>query len=95
MAIFWSYSPRLDCLPIRNRRLGPADVPAVVASIRHYAPRGYVVFSTTQTEYAHVYQLVPDGALDNLERAVADSPHFRLFYGNKDARIYQLVRGFR
>jgi hypothetical protein len=79
----------------RNRQLGPADVPAVVATIRHYAPSGYVVFSTTQTEYAHVFQLVPDGALENLESAVADSPHFRLFYGNKDARIYQLVRGFR
>jgi hypothetical protein len=84
------YSPHF-----RNRQLGPADVPAVVAAIRHYAPSGYVVFSTTQTEYARVYQLVPDGALDNLERAVADSSHFRLFYGNKDARIYQLVRGFR
>jgi hypothetical protein len=79
----------------RNRQLGRADVPAVVASILHYAPGGYIVFSTTQNEYAHVFQLVPDGALENLEKAVADSRHFRLFYGNKDARIYQLVRGFR
>jgi hypothetical protein len=79
----------------RNRQLGRADVPAVVASILHYAPNGYIVFSTTQNEYAHVFQLVPDGALENLEKAVAHSRHFRLFYGNKDARIYRLVRGFR
>src|SRR5690348_17767759 len=43
----------------------------------------YIVFSTSQNEYAHVFQLVPDGALQNLEKAVAASPHFRLFYGNK------------
>jgi hypothetical protein len=79
----------------RNRQLGSADVPAVVASIQHYSSRGYVVFSTTQTEYAHAFQLVPDGALGNLEKAVAHSRHFRLFYGNRDARIYRLVRGFR
>jgi hypothetical protein len=78
----------------RNRQLGRKDVPAVVASILHYAPGGYIVFSTSQIEYAHVFQLVPDGALENLEKAVASSRHFRLFYGNKDARIYQLVRGF-
>ena len=40
----------------RNRQLGSGDVPAVVASIRHYSPRGYIVFSTSQTEYAHVFQ---------------------------------------
>lgn len=78
----------------RNRQLGRGDVPAVVASILHYAPGGYIVFSTSQTEYAHVFKLVPDGALQSLEKAVASSKHFRLFYGNRDARIYQLVRGF-
>jgi hypothetical protein len=78
----------------RNRMLGRKDVPAIVSAILHYAPGGYIVFSSTQIEYAHVFQLVPDGALQNLEKAVSRSHHFRLFYGNGDARIYQLVRGF-
>jgi hypothetical protein len=77
----------------RNRPLGRADVPLVAASILRYSPSGYVVFSTTQTEYAHVFQLAPDGALASLERAMATSHQFRLWYSNPDTRIYELTKG--
>jgi hypothetical protein len=75
----------------RHRQLGPRDVPAVAALIRHYSPHGYIVFSTTQNEYARIFQLTPPGALTNLENAIAGSPQFQLWYSNPDTRIYELV----
>ncbi len=77
----------------RGRPLGSRDVPAVTALVEHYSQHGYVLFSTTQTEYAHVFQLTPDGALESCERAIASSPRFRLWYRNRDTRIYELVGG--
>jgi hypothetical protein len=76
----------------RHRPLGSADVAKVASVIRHYARTGYIVFSTTQTDYAHVFQLVPDGALQSLEANVATSSFFRLWYSNPDTRIYELVK---
>ena len=78
---------------LRSRPLGRVDVPLVAAAILRYSTSGYVVFSTTQTEYAHVFQLAPDGALASLERAMAASPQFRLWYRNPDTRIYELAKG--
>ncbi|MDX6715105.1 MAG: hypothetical protein QOH30_1663 [Baekduia sp.] len=75
----------------RYRELGPADIPDVISLIHQYAPTGYMVFSTSQSEYAKVFQLTPPGALANLEAAVRRSPLFRIWYQNSDARIYQLV----
>jgi hypothetical protein len=83
----------LQVRSFRNRPLGPRDVPAVIAQILHYGPTGFLIFSTSQENYARMFQLTPPGALHNLERAVARSPRFRLWYGNPDARIYELVRG--
>lgn len=75
----------------RNRPLGPADVPAVAASMKKYAPRGYLVFSTTQNTYANVFRVTPPGALGSLEAAIARSPRFRRWYRGSDTRIYELL----
>ena len=75
---------------LRYRRLGPADLPTVISLIEAYARNGFLVFSSSQMEYASVFGLTPPGQLANLERAVAGSPRFRLWYRNKDVRIYQL-----
>jgi hypothetical protein len=70
--------------------LGPAQIPAVVALIRQYSRSGYVVFSTTQYRYAAIKELTPPGELERLERAIAASSRFRLWYATADARIYEL-----
>jgi hypothetical protein len=75
----------------RYRDLGAADIPDVISLIHQYAPTGYMVFSTSQLEYAKVFQLTPPGALTDLENAVRRSPLFRIWYQNVDARIYELV----
>jgi hypothetical protein len=75
----------------QNRRLGPKQVPDLVGQIQLYSPRGYIAFSKDETAFAEVMRLTPPGALADLERAVARSPKFRLFYSNPDVRIYQLI----
>jgi hypothetical protein len=77
----------------RHRHLGSADIAAAISFMRQYSSRCYLVFSTTSTRYAEIYGLTPRGALPSLERAVKESPRFRLWYGNREARIYELVAG--
>jgi hypothetical protein len=74
-----------------HRPLGPAQIPAVIALIHQFSRSGYIVFSTTGSRYAAVHDLTPPGALENLEGAIAASPHFRLWYATSDARIYELI----
>ncbi|HWX46076.1 MAG TPA: hypothetical protein VNY52_12235 [Solirubrobacteraceae bacterium] len=75
----------------RHRPLGPANIPDVIAVIKQYSNRGYLAFSTTETTYARVFRLTSPGALGSLEQAVAHSRRFRLWYGDRDARIYELI----
>lgn len=75
----------------RYRDLGTSDLPDIVSLIHQYAGMGYIVFSTSQTEYAKVFQLTEPNALSHLEAAVAKSPLFTLWYKNADARIYALT----
>jgi len=75
----------------QSRQLGPADVPRVVRKIEEYAKHGYIAFTKDETEYGEVMGLTPEGALANLQAAVASSPEFRPWYRNADAQIYELV----
>ena len=76
-----------------HRDLGPADVPAVGAAILRTGTSDFLVFSVTEARSAQWAELAPPHALQNLEGAVAVSPYFRLWYANRDARIYELVSG--
>ena len=49
------------------------------------------MFANDETAYAQVMRITPIGALAHLEAAVARSPDFRLWYGNSEAQIYELV----
>ncbi len=74
----------------QDRPLGAADIPAVISVIHQYSRSGFVVFSTTGYRYAATHDLTPAGALESLERAIATSPYFYLWYSAPDARIYRL-----
>lgn len=85
-------NPNLLTEPVfAGRQLGAAEVPNVAARIREYAKQGYIVFDKDETAYAEVFRITPPGALGHLEAAVARSPDFRLWYGNQDVQIYELV----
>jgi hypothetical protein len=85
--------PNLLRIPqFRYRPLGASTIPAIIRETTKYSPNAYLVFSTSMENYARIFRLTPPGAIHNLEVAIARSPRFRLWYGNSDARVYELVR---
>jgi hypothetical protein len=86
-------SPLLTTPRFEHRELGPANVPAVGAAIFRSGSSDFLVFSTTEDRAAQWAELAPPDALRRLEGAVAASPYFRLWFANRDARIYELVSG--
>jgi hypothetical protein len=88
--------PNLMRLPqFRYRPLGASAIPAIIRETTKYSPNAYLVFSTSMENYARIFRLTPPGAIHDLEVAIARSPRFRLWYGNQDARVYELVPGRR
>jgi hypothetical protein len=87
-----AYDPKLIPNPeFTHRMLGAADLPGIESVLRSYAPHGYFAITTGMKVYAHVYDWLPDGSLDNLDLALASSKRWKLFYRNGDAVIYELV----
>ncbi len=86
----------LDSARFQHRVLGAADIPAIEQVAREHEPAQspgvtYLVISEQQEVYAKTYGLLPDGSVDNLERALDASPEWRVAYRNQDAVVYQLV----
>jgi hypothetical protein len=77
----------------QSHQLGPREVPDVVKRIHKYTRHGYIAFTRNETLYARTFNIIPPGAMGNLEAAIARSPHFRLWYRNSKVRIYELVAG--
>jgi len=83
----------------RHRMLGAADVPAVSSFYRRYMDangRGvYLVFTTGQAVWSQVLGLVPEGAMERLEAALARSEEWQVFFRSPDATIYRLLPSWR
>ena len=87
-----AYDPKLLPSPeFTHRVLGADDVPAIEKVVKSYSSHGYFAITTGMKIYAHVFELLPDGSLDNLDRALAASNRWRVFFRNSDAVIYELV----
>jgi hypothetical protein len=71
--------------------LGPADAHAVVRELSGY-PDALLMVSTSQANYAELFDLVPPGAVQRLEQALLVSPRFRVVYRNGDATLLRLRR---
>ena len=84
--------PNLLSNPVfQSRQLGAADVRRVIYRIEEYSNYGYIAFAKEETAFAQTLHITPQGALAHLEAAVARSPHFKLWYANKDVQIYELI----
>jgi hypothetical protein len=75
-----------------DRNVGVSDLEEIVNLVigQRYSA-AYLVVSQSQKEHAATMGLVPAGWIDNLEKALEQSEHFRLIFSNADARIYALV----
>jgi hypothetical protein len=80
---------------LRHRMLGARDVPVIAEVLRDYGGGrpAFLVVSRNGKAYSDVFDLLPSGSLDRLERALARSRRFRVWYRNDDTTIYELVRG--
>ncbi|MDQ6946453.1 MAG: HEAT repeat domain-containing protein [Actinomycetota bacterium] len=81
---------------LHNRSLDPSDPPVIAQLIERSAGPGasvgqYLVLSKGQQVYAEVMGLSPPGSLARLDRALAESPDWQVFYRNTDAVIYRLA----
>jgi len=76
-----------------GRILGVDDLPILAEMIRSYGvPTGYLVLSTSQSDVATLYGILPERSLVSLEEALLDSPDWSVFYRNSDTIIFQLVQ---
>ena len=76
-----------------GRTLGVDDLPMLADKIRSYGvPTGYVALSTSQSDAATLYGILPEGSLASLEEAMLDSSDWRVFYRNSDTVIFQLIQ---
>jgi hypothetical protein len=57
----------------QDRMLGPADIDAVVYELGGHR-EAYLMVSTSQADYAELYDLAPPGAVQRLERACWSRP---------------------
>ena len=79
----------------RDHVLGAVDVDALSALYRAHAADTpgdvYLALSADQQVYVEVLGLMPEGALAGLDRALASSPEWSVFYRNGDAVLYRFV----
>jgi hypothetical protein len=74
-----------------GRILGADDLPMLEDKIASYgATTGYLVLSTSQSEVARLYGILPEGSFASLEQALLNSPNWSVFYRNSDTIIFQL-----
>ena len=72
-------------------RFGARSLEDLIVSINELSLTPFVVFSTSDERLVDDEHLARPGAVTALEHAVARSSVFRLWYANKDTRIYELV----
>jgi hypothetical protein len=78
---------------LRHRMLGGREVPVIAEILRDYGGGrpAFLVVSRNGKVYSDVFDLLPRGSLDRLERALARSKRFRVWYRNDDTTVFELV----
>jgi len=87
--------PLTDVAELQGHRLGADDLPTLSRLYqKHFASspgKVYLSLSADQDVYAEVLGYMPKGSIAALDRALADSPQWRVFFRNRDAVIYEFV----
>jgi hypothetical protein len=76
--------------PLRTLPLTPDDLPTINSFIDESNPT-YLIFGKAMAPYLHYFGYAPDGKIEQLERTIAGSPNWHIYYVNKDVTIYTYV----
>jgi hypothetical protein len=75
-----------------GRMFGPADLPSLQRHLRSVGgTASYLVISDPMIASSDYFGHYPTGSLPALDRALAASPSWKVFYADHGVRIYQLV----
>jgi hypothetical protein len=93
-----SVPPTLTNLPaFQGHLLGPGDVDELNRVYQEHVAgtpgRVYLCLGADQDDYADALGFMAPGSLARLDRALAQSPQWRVVYRNRDAVIYQFLPG--
>jgi hypothetical protein len=79
---------------LRHRMLDTRHLPIIAEVMQGYGggEPAFLVVSRNGKVTSQVLDVLPKGSLDRLERALARSKRFRVWYRNDDTAIYQLVQ---
>jgi hypothetical protein len=81
-----------DDLPrLATQSRGADDLSPIIAAMLSHSKTGFLVFSTSQYQYARIFHTVPVQTIRAIETAVQKSSRFRLWYQNPDTQIYRLI----
>jgi len=87
--------PLTEVTELQGHRLGAGDLPTLSRLYQQHffsSPgKVYLSLSADQDVYAEVLGYMPKGSIAGLDRALADSPQWRVFFRNRDAVIYEFV----
>lgn len=79
-------------LPKDRGTITPDDMKAVDAMAEGYGGTPvFVMLSRSEQAYLHYFGYGPDGQIDNLNRALAASPAWKVFYRTPDSVVYRFV----
>jgi hypothetical protein len=79
-------------LPKDRGTITADDLKAVDAMAQGYGGTPvFVMLSKSEQAYLHYFGYGPDGQLDNLNRALAGSPAWKVFYRTPDSVVYRFV----
>jgi hypothetical protein len=77
---------------LEHLALNADDLPTVEQYVRDQGgPTGYLVISRSMKVHVQYFGYTDESALDTLNRTLAASPRWKVWYHNADVTIYQLV----
>jgi hypothetical protein len=87
------FETNLASLAFRGVFFGPDTLASVEKAVRtDVGPNGhgFLALGPGQRAYAAEFELLPPGSIESLDRALAGSPRWRLFFRQGDSAIYEL-----
>jgi hypothetical protein len=82
----------VDGAELAHTALTPDYLPTIDDYVKgQRGTQSFLVIGKAMRAYAHFFGHLPEGALDNLDRTLADAPEWMVYYRNPDVVIYRFT----